>query len=105
MSHDTIATRSSRTRPGIRRAMAAVAIVTLSSVAGAAAAVRHDDGTIHLQVRLAERKLYVYAGDQTMSYDIAIGLGSKPTPTGNFHIRRIVWNPAWVPPAVSWARD
>src|SRR5205823_7463270 len=24
---------------------------------------------------------------------------------GNFHIRRIVWNPAWVPPAVSWARD
>ena len=94
MSHDTL----------VRRVTVALAIATLAGAGAAAATVRHD-GTVQLQASLAERKLHVRAGDDTMSYDIAVGRGSKPTPTGSFTIRKIVWNPAWVPPAEKWARD
>jgi lipoprotein-anchoring transpeptidase ErfK/SrfK len=58
-----------------------------------------------LQASLAERRLYIYDGDQTIAFGVAIGSGSKPTPTGTFAIRKIVWNPAWVPPDEQWARD
>ena len=34
---------------------------------------------------------------------MGIGTHSKPTPTGSFKIRKIVWNPAWVPPDEKWA--
>jgi lipoprotein-anchoring transpeptidase ErfK/SrfK len=44
-------------------------------------------------------------GDETIeSYSIAIGKDSKPTPAGDFKIRKIVWNPAWIPPDEKWAR-
>jgi lipoprotein-anchoring transpeptidase ErfK/SrfK len=33
-----------------------------------------------------------------------VGKDSKPTPTGNFLIHRIVWNPAWIPPDEKWAK-
>src|SRR5262249_44275821 len=39
------------------------------------------------------------------SFDVAVGKGSKPTPQGSYTIRKIVWNPAWIPPDEPWARD
>ena len=49
--------------------------------------------------------LYIKEGDQTVAeYPVAIGRDSKPTPTGNYTIRRIVWNPAWIPPDEKWAK-
>jgi lipoprotein-anchoring transpeptidase ErfK/SrfK len=38
------------------------------------------------------------------SYAVSPGLPNHPTPKGNFAIRRIVWNPSWVPPKRGWAR-
>ena len=38
------------------------------------------------------------------SYDVAVGAAEHPTPTGNFNIKKLVWNPAWVPPDVKWAK-
>lgn len=74
----------------------AVSQSTARSVAGRA--------PLHLVADLTARMLYVLTGDDTTaSYPIAIGDSAHPTPTGAFHIRRIVWNPKWVPPEEHWA--
>lgn len=58
-----------------------------------------------LEAVLADRKLHVtLANGEVKTYDVAIGTQAYPTPTGQFTIRRIVWNPGWVPPASKWAR-
>lgn len=57
-----------------------------------------------IEVSLSERKLYVYTDGSVMNtFDVAIGHPDHPTPTGEFTIERIVWNPGWVPPKVEWA--
>jgi lipoprotein-anchoring transpeptidase ErfK/SrfK len=61
--------------------------------------------SLRLTADLSARKLYVEEHDQVvLSFPIAIGLPQHPTPTGSFLIRKIVWNPAWVPPDKKWAR-
>lgn len=58
-----------------------------------------DAAPIQLAVTLAGKTLDVKNGASTVaSYQISPGLPSHPTPTGNFAIRRLVWNPPWVPP-------
>ncbi|MEW5915166.1 MAG: L,D-transpeptidase [Gemmatimonadota bacterium] len=37
------------------------------------------------------------------SYTVAIGTRRYKTPTGEFEIARIVWNPWWFPPDAEWA--
>jgi lipoprotein-anchoring transpeptidase ErfK/SrfK len=45
------------------------------------------------------------AGDNAVkTFRIAVGMPSKPTPTGSFKIRKIVWNPSWIPPDEPWAK-
>lgn len=43
-------------------------------------------------------------GEWVKSYPVGIGTSDYPTPTGSFWIRRIIWNPRWVPPRARWAR-
>lgn len=64
------------------------------------------DPALHLEADLSERKLFVMQGDETVhSYDIAVGQPKYPTPPGAYAVRKIVWNPAWVPPPGNdWAR-
>jgi len=58
-----------------------------------------------LTASLSERTLTVRRGSETVKvYDIAVGSGKHPTPTGSYAIRRMVWNPAWVPPDQPWAK-
>lgn len=58
-----------------------------------------------LEVDLSERELYLYhGGERVNTYPVAIGEPDHPTPTGDFEIDRIVWNPAWVPPDTEWGR-
>ncbi len=62
--------------------------------------------SVRIEVNLSERKLYVYTNGSVMnSFDVAIGEEDHPTPTGDFTIDRIIWNPAWVPPDAEWAED
>src|SRR5687768_9303216 len=58
-----------------------------------------------LRVDLSERQLYVLSGGETVeTYAVAVGAPSFPTPKGSFNIRRIIWNPRWVPPDSEWAK-
>jgi lipoprotein-anchoring transpeptidase ErfK/SrfK len=64
------------------------------------------DQPLTLRADLSARTLYLQLGSSVAaSYPIAIGLDSKPTPTGTFRIKKIVWNPAWVPPDEKWAKN
>lgn len=54
----------------------------------------------------AHRLELIDSGRVIHTYRVAIGDSTYPTPTGLFWIRRIVWDPAWIPPADEpWARD
>lgn len=62
--------------------------------------------TLALHVDLSERTLYAEIdGGETITWDIAVGAAEHPTPRGSFRIRRMIWNPSWVPPDSEWARD
>ena len=58
-----------------------------------------------LEASLSDRKLTLKRDGETIkTYDVAIGAPDHPTPTGQFNIRKMVWNPAWTPPDQKWAR-
>lgn len=62
-------------------------------------------GPLQIEVNLSTRRLSVLQGGEVVeSYPVAIGKPSYPTPKGNFKIRRLIWNPSWVPPDSPWAK-
>lgn len=61
--------------------------------------------TLSLVADLSERQLYIYKDGETIgTYAVAVGKPKNPTPRGNFAIKKVVWNPSWVPPDAPWAR-
>jgi hypothetical protein len=62
---------------------------------------------LRLEVNLGQRQLHVYRGDQHLaSHPVAVGSKEWPTPTGEWTISQVVFNPRWVPPKEeSWAKD
>ena len=76
-----------------------------ASTAAAAEAGRAPDA-MRLRASLSQRKLVIEEGGQVVrEYPVAIGLPTHPTPTGRFTIRKMIWNPGWVPPKNrAWAR-
>jgi len=79
-------------------------VVAAAPVAAPAAA-RPVATTLRLQADLAERTLYVWAGDSLLHlFPVAVGKTGHATPTGSFTIDRVIWNPDWVPPDAKWAR-
>jgi lipoprotein-anchoring transpeptidase ErfK/SrfK len=82
---------------------AALAQPQLSSAPVAAA--RPLTTTLRLQADLAERAIYVWAGDSLLHmFPVAVGKPGHATPTGSFTIDRVIWNPGWVPPDAKWAQ-
>ena len=66
---------------------------------------RGGTSTLRLVASLSDRKLTLLRdGDSIKTYGVAIGAPTHPTPTGSFTIRKLVWNPAWVPPDEDWAK-
>jgi L,D-transpeptidase ErfK/SrfK len=61
---------------------------------------------VRLRASLTLKRLVIEDGGQVVrEYGIAIGKPSHPTPTGQFTVRKMIWNPAWVPPKNrAWAR-
>ncbi|WP_030008251.1 MULTISPECIES: L,D-transpeptidase, partial [unclassified Picosynechococcus] len=54
---------------------------------------------VRLHLRLGERKVYVYQGDQLKaSFPVAIGKAGWETPTGEFSVMQMIKNPAWEHP-------
>jgi lipoprotein-anchoring transpeptidase ErfK/SrfK len=89
--------------------LAMLATLSLAAVAAVGMPERNDDvavaASVSLQVDLSERRLYVIEGGEVAtSYPVAIGKPSYPTPRGSYNIRRIIWNPRWVPPDSEWAK-
>jgi lipoprotein-anchoring transpeptidase ErfK/SrfK len=79
--------------------------ILAAGVTAHGAASEPDPTPVHLVADLGNRKLTILEGDSTVAtYPVAIGKDSKPTPPGNFLIRKIVWNPAWIPPDEKWAQ-
>ena len=63
------------------------------------------NGPLRLVADLTAREIHLYEGDELVrSYPVAIGSPKYPTPTGSYRIRKLVWNPAWIPPDSKWAR-
>jgi lipoprotein-anchoring transpeptidase ErfK/SrfK len=101
-------------RPG-RRTVAALflALGVLGSAAATwpeaastnAAVTRPNDG-VHISVDLSERRLVIEDGGQAVrTFGVAIGKPTHPTPTGRFTLRKMIWNPGWVPPkGRAWSR-
>ena len=85
------------------------------SIAGAAAVLlavapsprtMAGDSPNRLVADLSDKILYVYEADTVAyMYDIADGKDGYPTPRGSFTIRKLTWNPRWVPPDSKWARN
>lgn len=58
---------------------------------------------IKLEVSISDRELYVFRnGDTLQTLPVAVGSSEYPTPTGNFEIDQIDWNPDWTPPESEW---
>jgi murein L,D-transpeptidase YcbB/YkuD len=69
------------------------------------AAVSFDDARLRMRIDISERKLYVEEnGSRMTSYNVAVGTAQHPTPPGSYTVRRMIWNPRWVPPASDWAK-
>ena len=94
-----------------RTTLLAVALVTAATagagslIKSASAADTTSDPGLSIRADLSDRMLYLRVGDSTVaSYPVAIGKSSKPTPRGSYRIRKIIWNPSWVPPDEKWAK-
>jgi len=91
-----------RTRNKI--ALLAVPLATALVIGLGALRTPATDGSLTLDANLSEKRLTVRRdGEIVKQYDIAVGKDNYPTPTGQFSVQKIVWNPAWVPPDSKWA--
>jgi lipoprotein-anchoring transpeptidase ErfK/SrfK len=62
-------------------------------------------GELRLEISLSDRELVAVADGEILErFPVAVGDEDYPTPEGNFTIRKVIWNPAWVPPDSKWAR-
>jgi lipoprotein-anchoring transpeptidase ErfK/SrfK len=63
-------------------------------------------GDMRIEVDLDARQLYVYRdGQRVESHPVAVGSAEWPTPTGEWTIGQVVFNPEWIPPDQEWAED
>ncbi len=70
------------------------------------AAAREGEGRFRLEVNRATRELYVYQdGQRVDTHQVAVGQDEYPTPTGEYRIHKVIWNPEWIPPDSDWAED
>lgn len=58
-----------------------------------------QSSTIQLVLKLSERRVYVYEGDQVKkSYPVAVGRPGWETPTGRFEVVQMLRHPGWTNP-------
>jgi hypothetical protein len=61
---------------------------------------------MRLEVDIAARQLHVYrGGTRAESHPVAVGSEEWPTPTGEWTVGQVIWNPRWIPPEEEWAAD
>ena len=86
-----------------RWSLVGTAIISLLAVPSGHAA-REQEDALTLRLNIPAFRLDVREGASTLrSFRTAVGLRGYPTPTGDFAISAITWNPWWHPPAAGWA--
>jgi murein L,D-transpeptidase YcbB/YkuD len=61
---------------------------------------------LRLVLNVPASRLDVYEnGKRTHSFEVSPGTREFATPAGRYHVREIIWNPWWHPPASKWARE
>lgn len=85
---------------------AVIALATAAGWAHASPVVDDPDGEgLHLVLNVAGNRLHVYEnGVRTRSYTVSVGLPGWETPSGEYRISEVIWNPWWHPPNSDWAR-
>lgn len=59
-----------------------------------------------LEVDIASRAVNVYRGGRVVAtHPAAVGSDEWPTPTGEWDIGQVIFNPRWVPPEEAWAEE
>ena len=85
-------------------APATAAPIQDSTAAGADSSAQAT-GPLSLHASIGARILTVRMGDSVVAtYAVSVGADGHATPTGTFQIKRLIWNPRWVPPKEPWAR-
>lgn len=85
-------------------APAAAALIQDSTAIGADSSARTAE-PLALEASIGARILTVRVGDSVVAtYAVSVGADGHATPTGTFQMKRLIWNPRWVPPKEPWAR-
>lgn len=59
---------------------------------------------VHLVLNIPAYRIDIVRDDAIVAtFGVAIGMRKYPTPTGDFAVTRIIWNPWWYPPDREWA--
>jgi lipoprotein-anchoring transpeptidase ErfK/SrfK len=67
---------------------------------------QQPQGEMRIEVDISARELHVYRGGQRVeTHPVAVGTEEWPTPTGEWTIGQVVFNPEWIPPDQEWAED
>jgi murein L,D-transpeptidase YcbB/YkuD len=97
--------RQRRTRSRIALYAVPIATALVIGLGALRIPTRAPEEALSMMADLSARKLTVMRGGEVIrEYDIAVGTPQYPTPRGTFNVRKIVWNPRWVPPDSRWAR-
>ena len=96
--------RQRRSRSTIALFAAPLAAALVIGLGALRVPAKAPEDALSLSANLTTRKLTVTRGSEVIKeYDVAVGKPQYPTPRGSFSIRKIVWNPKWVPPDSKWA--
>lgn len=83
-----------RTGPGGRRPTGWLALLLGLLAASSAAA-----SGLRVEINLPAYSLRLYDGERlVMERPVTIGSPGHPTPVGQWQVRRLIWNPRWMPP-------
>ncbi|HET9453697.1 MAG TPA: L,D-transpeptidase [Gemmatimonadaceae bacterium] len=85
-------------------ALALLGAAAWSFAQPAAAAAPGAPPAVHLVLNIPAYRLDVVRdGAIVATFGVAVGMRKYPTPTGDFDVTRIIWNPWWYPPDREWA--
>lgn len=61
--------------------------------------------SLSLRLNVPAYRLDAVEGERTVrEIQVAVGTPDHPTPTGEFLVTRVTWNPWWIPPPFEWAK-
>jgi murein L,D-transpeptidase YcbB/YkuD len=92
------------------RKLVLLGMLTLISGAGAVLPAKSagdtDDPPLRLLLNVPAHRLYVFEnGEHTRTFRISVGLPGYETPSGQYRVSEVIWNPWWHPPPSDWARN